>query len=46
MFLNAAGRFVDEGGHALLLVFGGEQRVEHAPLEAHALGQRGLEGAR
>src|SRR6478672_2899973 len=26
-----------EGGHAFLLVLGGEQRVEHAPFKQHAL---------
>src|ERR1700752_1816714 len=31
--------------HAFLLVFRGEQRVEHAALEAHAFGQGRLEGA-
>ena len=36
---------LDERRHAFLLVFGREQRLEHAPLEAHAFGQRRLEGA-
>src|SRR5680860_1746813 len=31
---------VDEGGHALFLILGGEQRVELAALEAGALGKR------
>src|SRR5437868_10361947 len=35
----------DEGGHALLLVLGGEGRVEQPALEAHPFGQRRLEGA-
>src|SRR5258705_11292441 len=34
-----------EGGHALFLVVQRELRMEHAPLDAHALGQRGLVGA-
>ena len=37
---------VDEGGHAFLLVVDGEQRVEQAALEAHALGEGRLVGAR
>ena len=36
---------LDERRHAFLLVLGREQRVEHAPLEAHALGERRLERA-
>src|SRR5579872_5682493 len=36
---------LDEGGHAFLLVFGGEERMEDAPLEAHAFGERRLIGA-
>ena len=35
----------DEGRHAFLLILRGEQRVEDAALEQHALGERGLEGA-
>src|SRR5690348_8977886 len=35
----------DKGGHALLLVFGGEGRMEQAALEAHALAERCLERA-
>src|SRR5690606_39109624 len=34
-----------EGGHALLLVLGREQRVEDPPLEQDPLGQGGLVGA-
>src|SRR5690606_3177524 len=34
-----------EGGHAFLLILGGEEQVEGAPLEEDALGQRTLEGA-
>src|SRR5438093_9147364 len=37
--------FLEEGGHAFLLVLERELRVEHAPLEARALGERGLVGA-
>ena len=33
---------LSEGGHAFLLVLGGEQRVEHAPFKQHALGKAGL----
>ena len=29
---------LDEGGHAFLLVLGGEERMEDAALEAHAFG--------
>src|SRR5215813_15543864 len=36
---------LDERRHALLLVLRREQRVEHAQLEAQALGERRLEGA-
>src|SRR5690606_32457764 len=36
---------LDEGLHALGLVGGGEDRVEHPTLEAHAFGQTGLEYA-
>ena len=36
---------VDEGVHAFLLVLGGEEGVEHAALEHHAVGQAALEGA-
>jgi hypothetical protein len=36
---------LDEGGHALLLVLQRELRLEHAPLEEHPLGERGLVGA-
>ena len=36
---------LDEGPHAFLLVLGGEERVEDAPLEADPLGQRRLVGA-
>ena len=36
---------LDERGHPLLLVLGGEQRVEDASLEQDAFGQRGLVGA-
>src|SRR5476649_382111 len=35
----------DERGHAFLLVFGGEQRMECAPLEQDALAERGLVSA-
>src|SRR5271166_5923064 len=35
----------DESAHAFLLVFGGEQRMEDAPLEAHAFGERRLVSA-
>ena len=36
---------LDERRHAFLLIFGREQRVEHAALEAHAFGKRRLERA-
>jgi len=36
---------LDERRHALRLIVRGEQRVEHAPLEAHAPGERRREGA-
>src|SRR5260370_41237793 len=41
------GRFAlgDKGGHALLLVLGGEGRVEQAALEPHPFGEGPLEGA-
>ena len=35
--------FFDEGGHAFLLILGGENGVEGAPFEQQPLGQRGLE---
>src|ERR1700683_1643417 len=36
---------LSEGAHAFLLVFGSEQRMEDAPLEAHTLGERRTVGA-
>ena len=36
------GTLFGEGGHALFLVFGGEERVEETALEQHTLGQRRL----
>ena len=38
------GRFLDEGGHAFLLVLGAEQAVEQPALEADALAERDFEG--
>src|SRR5438309_1563520 len=35
--------FLDEGGHAFLLVLGAEQTVEQAALEADPLAERDLE---
>src|SRR5579863_9020962 len=35
----------DKGRHPLLLVLGGESRMKQAALEAHAFGERRLEGA-
>src|SRR6266567_8004108 len=43
--LEARRPLLNEGRHPFLLVLGREQRMEHAPLEAHAFGERNLEGA-
>src|SRR3954469_11106359 len=43
--LKAGFPLVQECAHAFLLVGGGEHGVEHAALEADALGERGLVGA-
>src|SRR5947209_18405436 len=36
--------FLDEGGHAFLLVLGPEQAMEQPPLETDALAERDFEG--
>jgi hypothetical protein len=38
------GPLLDKGRHALFLVLGRKSGMKHPPLEANALGQRGLKG--